>query len=83
MALLSEPGVAMHASNPNTWEAGTGGSVNSRSAWTRTGQPGLYKETLSLKQKQSRALVAYTFNPSTREAEAGGFLISRPAWSTK
>lgn len=50
--ILSEPGVAEHAFNLNTWEAETGQSVSLRPAWTRTGQLGLYRETVLKKQKK-------------------------------
>jgi hypothetical protein len=43
-----------HAFNPSTWEAEAGGFLSSRPAWSTErvlGQPGLHRETLSLKTK--------------------------------
>jgi hypothetical protein len=44
-----------HAFNPSTWEAEADGFLSSRPAWSTKRvpeQPGLYRETLSQKQKQ-------------------------------
>jgi hypothetical protein len=46
-------GVVAHAFNPSTREAEAGGFLSSRPAWSTKGvpgQPGLHRETLSLKQ---------------------------------
>jgi hypothetical protein len=54
MELGTEPGVVAHAFNPSTWEAEAGGFLSSRPAWSTEwvpGQPGLYRETLSRKNK--------------------------------
>jgi hypothetical protein len=50
------PGVVVHAFNPSTREAEAGGFLSSRPAWSTKwvpGQPGLYRETLSRKTKQT------------------------------
>ena len=50
--------VVAHAFNPSTWEAEVGRFLSSRPAWSTErvpGQPGLYRETLSQKQKQTQA----------------------------
>jgi hypothetical protein len=42
--------VVVHIFNPNTWEAEAGGFLSSSTAWSIesvSGQPGLYRETLS------------------------------------
>ena len=47
-------GMVVHTFNPNTWEAESGGFLNSRPAWPTEwapGQPGLHRETLSQKTK--------------------------------
>jgi hypothetical protein len=44
-----------YAFNPSTWEAEAGGFLSSRPAWSTEGvpgQPGLHRETLSLKKKK-------------------------------
>ena len=44
-----------HAFNPTTWEAEAGGFLSSGPAWSSKwvpGQPGLYRETLSNKNKK-------------------------------
>ena len=49
------PGVVVHAFNHSTREAEAGVFLSSRPAWSTKwvpGQPGLYRETLSQKQKQ-------------------------------
>jgi hypothetical protein len=49
-----EPGTVAHAFNPSTWEAEAGGFLSSRPDWSTKwvpGQPGLYRETLSRKNK--------------------------------
>jgi len=46
--------VVAHAFNPSTWEAEADGFLSSRPAWSTEGvpgQPGLYRETLSQKNK--------------------------------
>jgi hypothetical protein len=46
-----------HAFNPSTQEAETGGFLSSRTAWSTkwvTGQPELYRETLSQKKKEMK-----------------------------
>jgi hypothetical protein len=46
-----------HAFNPRTQEAEAGGFLSSRPAWSTKGvpgQPGLYRETLSQKDKQTK-----------------------------
>jgi hypothetical protein len=48
-------GVVAHAFNPSTREAEAGGFLSSRPAWSTKwapGQPGLYRETLSCKNKK-------------------------------
>jgi hypothetical protein len=48
------PGVVAHDFNPSTWESEAGGFLSSRPAWSTKwvpGQPGLYRETLSQKNK--------------------------------
>jgi hypothetical protein len=43
--------------NPSTWEAQAGRFLGSRPAWSTKGvpgQPGLYRETLSRKNKQRK-----------------------------
>jgi hypothetical protein len=50
-------GVVAHAFNPSTREAEAGGFLSSRPAWSTKwvpGQPGLYRETLSRKQKTNK-----------------------------
>jgi hypothetical protein len=47
--------VVAHAFNPSTPEAEAGGFLSSRPAWSTKGvpgQPGLYRENLSLKTKK-------------------------------
>jgi hypothetical protein len=51
-----QPGMVVHAFNPSTREAEAGGFLGSRPAWSTKwvpGQPGLYRETLSQKNKQT------------------------------
>jgi hypothetical protein len=46
--------VVVHVFNPSTWEAEAGEFLNSRPSWSTKwvlGQPGIYRETLSLKPK--------------------------------
>jgi hypothetical protein len=46
-----------HTFNPSTWEAEAGEFLSSRPAWSTkwvSGQPGLYRETLSRKTKQNK-----------------------------
>jgi hypothetical protein len=46
-----------HAFNPSTYEAEAGRFLSSRPAWSTKlvpGQPGLYRETLSRKTKQTK-----------------------------
>jgi hypothetical protein len=52
-----KPDVVAHAFNPSTREAEAGGFLSLRPAWSTKwvpGQPGLYRETLSRKQKQKQ-----------------------------
>jgi hypothetical protein len=57
--------VVAHAFNPSTWEAKAGGFPNSRPVWSTKlvpGQPGLCRETLSLKkpnQKKKKKVLKY------------------------
>jgi hypothetical protein len=47
--------VVVYAFNSSTWEAEAGGFLRSRPAWSTKrvpGQPGLHRETLSLKNKK-------------------------------
>jgi hypothetical protein len=49
--------VVAHAFNPSTWEAEAGRFLSSRPAWSTEwvlGQPELYRETLSWKNKQTK-----------------------------
>jgi hypothetical protein len=51
----NKPGIVVHAFNPSTREAEAGGFLSLRPAWSTKwvpGQPGLYRETLSLKKKK-------------------------------
>jgi hypothetical protein len=51
-----ELGVVAHAFDPSTWEAEAGRFLSSRPAWSTKwvpGQPGLFRETLSRKTKQT------------------------------
>jgi hypothetical protein len=53
--LNSQQGVVAHTFNPNTWEAEAGRFLSSRLAWSTKrvpGQPGLYRENLSKKNKE-------------------------------
>jgi hypothetical protein len=48
--------VVAHAFNPSIWEAEVGGFLSSSPAWSTElvpGQPGLHRETLSRKNKQT------------------------------
>jgi hypothetical protein len=52
-----EPCMVAHAFNPSTQEAEAGGFLSSRPAWSTErvpGQPGLYRETLSRKNKKQK-----------------------------
>jgi hypothetical protein len=54
-----EPGVVPHAFNPSAQEAGAGGFLSSRPAWSTKwvpGQPGLHRETLSQKTNKKNSL---------------------------
>jgi hypothetical protein len=56
----------VHVFNPGTWEAEAGGFLSLRPAWS-TGQPGLYRETLSKnKTKQSKAKQNKTKQPKNQ-----------------
>jgi hypothetical protein len=49
--------LVVHGFNPSTWEAGAGGFVSFRPAWSTEwvpGQPGLHRETLSQNQKKKK-----------------------------
>ena len=53
----SELGVVAHAFNSTTWEAGAGGFLSSKPAWSTEwvpGQPGLHRDTLSRKTKTKK-----------------------------
>jgi hypothetical protein len=47
------PVMVAHAFNSSTWEAEAGGFLSLRSAWS-PGQPRLYRETLSQKNKKQK-----------------------------
>jgi hypothetical protein len=50
-------GVVGHAFNPSMWEAEAGEFLNLRPAWSTErvlGQPGLYRETLTRKTKNTQ-----------------------------
>ena len=54
---ITEDGVVTHSFNPNTQEAEAGGSLSWRPAWSTEqvqGQPGLHREPLSDKNKQTK-----------------------------
>jgi hypothetical protein len=56
-----EQGMVVHAFNPSTWEAEADRFLSSRPAWSTKrvpGQPGLYRETLSRKNKQTKSVYA-------------------------
>jgi hypothetical protein len=47
----------MLAFNPSTWDAEAGGFLSSRPAWSTAGdpgQPGLYRESLSLENPKTK-----------------------------
>jgi hypothetical protein len=46
--------VVAHAFNPSTWEAEAGGFLSLRSVWSTEWVPGLYREILSGKNKQTK-----------------------------
>jgi hypothetical protein len=49
--------VVVHAFNPSIWEAEGGRFLSLRTAWSTKcvpGQPGLYREALSLKSKKPK-----------------------------
>jgi hypothetical protein len=53
---IKTPGVVAHAFSPSTWEAEAGGFLSSSPAWSTkrvTRQPGLHREILSRKNKQT------------------------------
>jgi hypothetical protein len=55
--MAPEPGVMAHTFNPSTGEAEAGGFLSSRPAWSTEwvpGQPGLYRKTLSWKEKKKK-----------------------------
>ena len=52
----AQPGMLAHAFDPSTWEAEAGRFLSLRPAWSTkwvSGQPGLHRETLSQKNKQT------------------------------
>jgi hypothetical protein len=54
---LHSRAVVAHTINLSTWEAEAGGFLGSRPAWFTErvpGQPGLHRETLSLKQNKTK-----------------------------
>jgi hypothetical protein len=54
---LLQPGVVAHTFNPSTQKAEAGRFLSSRPVWSTKwvpGQPGLYRETLSLEQQQQQ-----------------------------
>jgi hypothetical protein len=58
-----------HAFNPGTWEAEAGGFLSSRPAWSTKwvpGQPKLYRETLSWKNKNKNKTTTTTKKPKTQ-----------------
>jgi hypothetical protein len=58
--LIMNQAVVAHAFNPSTWEAEASRFLSSRPAWSTElvpGQPGLHKETLSLKQTNKQNLI--------------------------
>jgi hypothetical protein len=58
-------GVVVHAFNPSTREAEAGGFLSSRPAWSTEwvpGQPGIYRETLSRKNKNKQTTTKKTKN---------------------
>ena len=55
--------MVVHAFNPGTWEAEAGGFLSLSPAWTTEwvpGQPGLHRETLSRKTKQTNKTTTTT-----------------------
>jgi hypothetical protein len=63
--------VVVHAFNPSTWEAETGGFLSSRPVWPTKwvpGQPGLHRETLSRKKQKSK-------NKKKKEIILTGYLL--------
>jgi hypothetical protein len=62
------PGVVVHAFNPSTREEEAGGFLSSRPAWSTErvpGQPGLYRETLSQKNKTKQKKIYLFYVAST------------------
>jgi hypothetical protein len=69
--IFSSRAVVAHAFNPSTLEAEAGRFLISRPAWS-TGQPGLYRETLSQKKKKKkkkRSILALVMNMSWSNKE--------------
>jgi hypothetical protein len=67
-----EPGMVVHGFNPSTQEAEAGRFLSSRPAWSTKwvpGQPGLYRETLSRKTKQSSNQPTNQPNKQTNKKE--------------
>jgi hypothetical protein len=63
--------VVAHAFNPSTWEAEAGRFLSSSPAWSTKlvpGQPGLHRETLSQKNKNSKQ------NKTNKQKECGMIL---------
>jgi hypothetical protein len=76
---ISEPGVVVHAFNPSTQEAEAGRFLSSRPAWSTkwvTGQPGLYRETLSQKTKQNKTKQNRTKQNKTKQNKTNKKTIS-------
>jgi hypothetical protein len=72
---IMKPGMVVHAFNPSTREAESGGFLRSRPAWSTKwvlGQPGLHRKTLSQKQTNKQkttteSCLIYTHTYKERE----------------
>jgi hypothetical protein len=68
------PGVVAHTFNPSTPEAEAGGFLSSRPACSTKGvpgQPGLYRETLSLKTKNKQTNKQRNQNQTNKQKTPG------------